>query len=178
MKVLKTVAATGIVIAAVVVLALEPASGAPSKRNVAECRYVFAGHGDSHWRSESNVAGPVGVRKWPLRDMSRMPNGDLVSKSPLLVEGHAPVTVRVPEALRGRVFLYYGNGPGGKPTISYGNSNGFSSIEFRPCQDRPRTIWAGGFRVRGEGSVHLVVEAGGQSTVLHLGRPRLYQPKP
>jgi hypothetical protein len=39
-----------------------------------------------------------------------MAKGDLVAKGPLLVEGHSGVTVKVPEALRERVFLYYGRG--------------------------------------------------------------------
>jgi hypothetical protein len=172
MKVLKTAAVTGIVIAAVVVLALEPASGASADKNVADCNdNVLIGHGTAGWRSGSSVAGPVGVRKWPLREMSAMPNGDLVVKIGLLVEGTAPVTVKVPETLRERVFLYYGRGPGNR-AISFADSNGFAEVEFRPCEDRPRTIWPGGLRVRGRGSVHLVVEARGRSLPLRLGRPR------
>jgi len=63
MKLLRTAALTGIVIAAVVVLALEPASGASTDKNVASCNdNVLIGHGKAEWRSESNVAGPVGVR--------------------------------------------------------------------------------------------------------------------
>jgi hypothetical protein len=172
MRFLKTAALTGIVIAAVIVLALEPASGASTDKNVASCGGVFAGHADADWRSESNVAGPVGVSRWPLRQMSAMANGDLVAKAPLLVEGQSAVTVKVPEALRERVFLYYGRGPSGK-TISFADSPGFGSIEFRPCEDQPRTIWPGGIRVRGSGSVHLVVEAEGHSRTLRLGRPQL-----
>jgi hypothetical protein len=175
MKVLRTAALTGIVIAAVIVLALEPASGASTDKNVASCSGGFAGHADADWRSESNVAGPVGVGKWPLRQMSTMAIGDLVAKAPLLVEGQSAVMVKVPEALRERVFLYYGRGPSEK-TISFADSQGFGSIEFRPCEDRPRTIWPGGIRVRGKGSVHLVVEAEGHSTALRLGQPQLHPP--
>ncbi|HEY5331971.1 MAG TPA: hypothetical protein VIJ21_00375, partial [Solirubrobacterales bacterium] len=131
-----------------------------------------AGHADARWRSESSVAGPVGVSRWPLRQMSSMANGDLVAEVPLLVEGHSPVTVTVPAALRERVFLYYGRDPSGK-TISFAASQGFGSIEFRPCEDRPRTIWPGGIRVRGNGSVHLVVEAEGKATTLRLGKPQI-----
>jgi hypothetical protein len=171
MKFLKTAALTGVVIAAVVVLALEPASGASADKNVASCHTVFAGHADANWRSESSVAGPVGVSRWPLRQMSSMANGDLVAKAPLLVEGHSAVTVKVPEALRERVFLYYGRGPKGR-SISFAESNGFNEVEFQPCEDRPRTIWPGGLRVKGKGSVHLVVEAEGKTSVLKLGQPR------
>jgi hypothetical protein len=171
MRLLKTAALAGIVIAAVIVLALEPASGASADKNVASCDNVLAGNADAGWQQESNVAGPVGVAKWPLRQMSKTAKGDLISKVPVLVEGHGPVTVKVPAALRERVFLYYGRGKGDK-TISYADSNGFNSIEFRPCEDRPRTIWPGGIRVQGGASVHLVVEADGKSMVLPLGRPQ------
>jgi hypothetical protein len=174
MKFLKTAALTTIVIAAVVVLALEPASGASADKNVASCHNVLVGHADAGWRSESSAAGPVGVSRWPLRQMSTMANGDLVAAAPLLVEGHAAVTVKVPEALRERVFLYYGRGPGEK-TISFADSQGFGSIEFRPCEDRPRTIWPGGIRVRGRGSVHLIVEAEGKATTLRLGKPQIHR---
>lgn len=173
MKLLRTAALTGIVIAAVVVLALEPASGASTDKNVASCAdNVLIGHGKASWRVESSSAGPVGLPKWPLRQMSAMKNGDLMTKAGLLVEGSAPVLVKVPESLRERVFLYYGRGPKHR-SVSFAESNGFSEVEFRPCEDRPRTIWPGGLRVKGNGSVHLVVEAEGKMSVLKLGQPRL-----
>lgn len=173
MRILKTAALTGIVIAAVVVLALEPASGASADKNVAGCGNIRIGQADAAWRGESSVAGPVGLPKWPLRQMSAMKNGDLVTKAPLLVEGHAAVTVKVPMELRERVFLYYGPGRSQK-TISFAGSNGFNEVEFQPCGDRPRTIWPGGIRARGDGSVHLVVESEGRSYTLRLGRPAAY----
>jgi hypothetical protein len=172
MKLLRTAALAGIVIAAVVVLALEPASGASTDKNVASCNdNVLIGHGKAGWRSEWTVAGTVGMRRWPLREMVAMKNGDLVTKAGVLVEGSAPVLVKVPESLRERVFLYYGRGPKGR-SISFAESNGFNEVEFQPCEDRPRTIWPGGLRVKGKGSVHLVVEAEGKTSVLKLGQPR------
>ena len=93
----------------------------------------------------------------------------------VLVEGSAPVLVKVPESLRERVFLYYGRGPKGH-SISFAESNGFNEVEFQPCEDRPRTIWPGGLRVKGKGSVHLVVEAEGKTSVLKLGQPKVYAP--
>jgi hypothetical protein len=177
MKFLRTAALTALVIVAVVVLALEPASGASIDKNVASCNdNVLIGHGKAGWRSESSSAGPVGVRKWPLRQMSALKNGDLVTKAGVLVEGTSPVIVKVPESLRERVFLYYGRGPNHR-SLSFAESNGFSEVEFHPCEDRPRTIWPGGLRVRGKGFVHLVVEAEGKTNVLKLGRPRVYEPR-
>lgn len=178
MKFLKKAAVTGLVIAAVVVLALDPASGASTEKNVDVARCadnVMIGSGKPSWRSESNVAGPVGVRRWPLRQMTAMRNGDMVTEAGILVEGSSPVTVKVPQSLRERVFLYYGGGPDHR-SISFADSNGFAEVEFQPCDDRPRTIWPGGLRVRGNGSVHLAVEAEGKTFVLKLGRPQIPRP--
>ncbi len=172
MKFLRTAAVTGLVIAAVVVLALEPASGASTAKNVATCAdNVLIGHGEAGWRSESNSAGPLGVPKWPLREMGAMKGGNLVTKAGVLVEGSAPVVLKVPESMRERVFLYYGRGPKGG-SISFAESPGFSEVEFHPCEDRPRTIWPGGLRIKGNGSVHLVVETEGEQIPLKLGRPQ------
>jgi hypothetical protein len=171
MKFFRTAALTGLVIAAVVVLALEPASGASTSKNVATCRdNVLVGSGKPGWRSESSAAGPVGMTKWPLREMSTTRAGDLVTKAGVLVEGDSPVVLKVPEEMRERVFLYYGRGPSGG-SISFAESPGFSEVEFHPCEDRPRTIWPGGLRIVGKGSVHLVVETEGEQIPLKLGRP-------
>jgi hypothetical protein len=140
------------------------------------------GSGSPAWRAESLDAGSVGVRQRPLRNMSRwgpQGSGQMVTKMPLLVEGHDPVTVSVPPRLRRRIFLYYGTHEGGdgKRSTSFAGYPGDSSIEFRPCTDKPRTIWPGGVRVRGRKPLHLLVEVeGGPSrAVLPLGRPQLYE---
>jgi hypothetical protein len=181
MKVLRTAALAGIVIAAVVVLALEPASGAGTETNVADCSQAIIGSGRPTWRSESVVAGPIGVNGEAMKTMSRLHNGDLVNKMPLLVEGEAPVTVSVPRGLRERVFLYYGTleGRDGKPTHSLTRSPGTSETTFEPCADKPRTVWGGGLRVKSTSPVRLLVYAGGNTkpVVLHLPRPQAYEPK-
>jgi hypothetical protein len=151
-----------------------------STANVAPCEKAVIGHGTAGWRGESVVAGPVGMRRHPLSQMSRLGGGDLVTKAPILVEGREPetVTVAVPPDLRGRVFLYYGSmrDRDGQPTTSFVNTRGYDETEFQLCGDRPRTIWPGGLRVRGEGPVRLNVLAAGRTYVLHLGRPRIFQP--
>jgi hypothetical protein len=163
------------VAAALIALAL----GAGGESNVAPCDKAIVGHGSAHWRSESWVAGPVGVRRHPLQAMSRTQNG-FVAKMPLLVEGRAPstVTVSVPPRLRSRVFLYYGRilDRDGHPTTSFRNARGYSETEFQLCGDKPRTIWPGGIRVKGEKPVQLLVTTeGGESIPLRLGRPRVYE---
>jgi hypothetical protein len=137
------------------------------------------GHGPADWRSESIVAGPVGVRKHPLTQMSSSRNG-LTTKMPILIEGRAPetVTISVPPALRKRVFLYYGRivGRDGKPTTLFTKARGYGETEFQLCADKPRTIWPGGIRVKGRAPIYLLVEVEGQEPIrLPLGRPHVYR---
>jgi hypothetical protein len=149
--------------------------------NVAPCDKAIIGHGTADWRSESIVAGPVGIRRHPLGQMSQTQNG-FVTKMGLLVEGRAPetVTVSVPPSLQNRVFLYYGRilDRDGQPTTSFRNARGYGETEFEPCGNKPRTIWPGGIRIKGTAPVHLLVTvAGGTGPIpLPLGRPRPYEP--
>lgn len=152
----------------------------PADSNTAPCEKAISGHGSANWRGESLVAGPVGVRRQPLSAMSRTGNG-LVTKMPLLVEGRAPetVTVSVPPALRNRVFLIYGNvlDRDGNPSTSFRNTRGYGETEFQLCDNKPRTIWPGGVRVKGTAPVHLLVSADGEDPIpLRLGRPQIFQP--
>jgi hypothetical protein len=180
MRFLKTAAVTGIVIAAIVVLALDPASGAPTEWNAAPCSKAMIGSGGPGWRSESVGAGPVAVGKGALARMWRAKDGELLGKVPLLVAGHEAVTVSVPPDLRKRVFLYYGRieGRDGRPTSSFADARGYGETEFRPCGDKPRTVWPGGLRITGTAPVHLLVHTGGGADPipLPLGRPRAYEP--
>ncbi|HET9164051.1 MAG TPA: hypothetical protein VFN89_11515 [Solirubrobacterales bacterium] len=156
------------------------ASAAPVEPRVVSCAPgpVMIGSGKPTWRRESVVAGPLGIRRHPLHDMSpyspTKPNV-LVTKAPILVDGSDPVTLRVPPALAGRVFLYYGfhQGPAGKRSTSFYGFPGSSAIEFRPCTDKPRTVWPGGLRIKGRAPVHLDVTVEGNPTPisLPLGRP-------
>ena len=93
-------------LATLLTAALTVGASPTAEANVAPCDKAMIGRGSADWRSESAVAGPVGVRRNPLRDMS-LRNGWYTTKMPLLVEGRAPetVTVSVPPRLRHRVFL-------------------------------------------------------------------------
>jgi hypothetical protein len=164
--------------AALAGLALGP--GSTSASNVAPCDKAIIGHGSADWRSESIVAGPVGVRRHPLQQMSETGNGQLTSKMPVLVEGHTPVTVSIPPRMRDRVFLYYGRvlGHDGLPTTSFNDARGYDETEFQPCDGKPRTIWPGGIRIKGRKPVQLLVTVEGRpdSIPLPLGQPKLYKP--
>jgi hypothetical protein len=161
-------------------LAVVPAAAAPTEPHVASCDPgpVMIGSGKANWRRESLSAGPLGIRRNPLSEMSpysqRKPNV-LVTKAPILVEGSEPVTLSVPSRLTHRVFLYYGfhEGRDGKRSTSFHGFPGSSSVEFRPCADKPRTIWPGGIKVKGTEPVWLEVTVAGVVRSLRLGHPRL-----
>jgi len=166
---------------AVALAALTLGASSTADANVAPCDKAIIGHGSAGWRSESVVAGPVGVRRQPLRDMS-LSRGWYTTKLPLLVEGRAPetVTVSVPPRLRDRVFLIYGEvrDRDGKPSFSFRNTRGYSETEFQLCANKPRTIWPGGIKIKGDKPVHLLVSAEGQPPAsLRLGRPEAYEPR-
>jgi hypothetical protein len=171
--------------AAIAAIAVSPALAGPGETQIASCDPgpVIIGSGQPTWRQESLSAGPLGVRRRPLRDMSpyspRRPN-ELVTKAPILVEGADTVILSVPPRLTHRVFLYYGfhKGPDGKRSGSFYDFPGSSSIEFRPCTDKPRTVWPGGLRIKGRKPVHLLVTIDGQPEPipLRLGRPTVYDP--
>lgn len=104
----------------------------------------------------------------------------LVAKAPIRTEGQAKVTLRVPRRLAHRVFLYYGfhEGRDGKPSLSIYDFPGSSTIEFRPCADKPATVWPGGIRTIGRKPVRLMVSVEGRTgqIPLRLGRPAPYRP--
>jgi hypothetical protein len=122
------------------------------------------------------AAGPLAVFRNPLRQMSEAGNGQLMTKMPVLVARGVPVTLSVPDRLQNRVFLYYGLyfGRDGTRSTTFVDSPGFASIEFQPCDAKPRTAWPGGVRIKGRAPVHLNVTVAGSSspTRLRLGRPR------
>jgi hypothetical protein len=171
MAIVKRLAPIG---AAAALILPAPAAAAGVQEASCERGPVMAGSGSPDWRRTSLDAGPIGVLEHPLSHMTRTRNGQLVAKMPALVEGHAPVTLSVPQRLRRRVFIYYGfhEGPDGHRSTGL-DGPGFSEVVFQPCSDRPRTVWPGGIRVRGTGPVRLLVEAGGSPPLpLALGKPR------
>jgi hypothetical protein len=154
---------------------------ASGEANVATCDYAVIGHGPPDWKAQAVTAGPVGVFRHPLRQMSKTANGQLVAKMPILVEGHTPVTVSVPSQLRRRVFLYYGRvlDQDGHPTTTIVGAAGYEETRFEPCPGRPRTPWPGGIRIKGTAPVHLTVRVEGQDErlQLRLGQPKVYSPR-
>jgi hypothetical protein len=158
-------------------LSLAAAAAAPAESNLATCDDAILGEGPDDWRSRGITAGPVSVFKDPLAKMARTRNG-LIAKMPMLIHGAAPVTVSVPPALRGRVFLYYGRviGRDGKPTTSLNSARGYGETRFELCSGRARTPFPGGIRVRGTKPVRLTIRVEGEpgTSTLRLGKPKAY----
>lgn len=165
-------------LAAVALLATAmPAVGTPPESNLATCDDAILGEGPDDWRARAITAGPASVFKQPLARMTRTQNG-LVAKMPVLIRGRAAVTVSVPPALRGRVFLYYGRiiGRDGKPTTTVNHARGYGETRFELCPGRNRTPFPGGIRIKGTAPVWLTIQAEDETTAhtLRLGKPKVY----
>lgn len=86
---------------------------------------------------------------------------------PVLVAGHREVTLKVPDKSTDRVRLFYTDQ---FDVVTRGR--GDTAIRFKPCREKPRTIFPGGIRVSGREAVSLlVIEEGSAPHVLPLGRP-------
>jgi len=131
---------------------------------VATCETDVIGPGPADWRRSMKHAGPLAVRKKPLQTgVSKAGINRFVTKLPLLVVGHDPVTLSAPPDMKRRVELDYDR--------DYVRPA--RSVTFMPCADKPRTYWGGGIRIRGRRPVRLLVNVAGQTPtwVLRLGRP-------
>lgn len=168
-------------VSAIAGLCLAIATPASAETQTATCAQgpITNGSGPPDWRQKSVIAGPLSVFRRPLREMSETKSGQLIAKMPVLTARGTPVRLSVPMRLRHRVFLYYGRmqDRNGNPTSQIGKADGFSEVVFESCDDRPRTAWPGGIRVKGRKPVRLLVQVeGGEPTPLPLGRPTPYAP--
>lgn len=119
---------------------------------VARCRpgVVMTGGVFPDWQEKSIDAGPVGIRKRPLRAVQRQPDGTLVTKMPVLIDGQDKVTIAAVAGMKDRVRFF-----DGAEARSFSEDEGFPRVRFRPCEDRQQTVWPGGIRVKGDGRVRL-----------------------
>lgn len=109
----------------------------PNRSITARCEGLGPGPG---WRREAIDIGKFGLLVRHLFASHKNRNGDWVVKMGAVVEGHTPVTLRVPEAARGRVGLAYGNGVGAGTPIPEAPV----AVTFMPCADRARSGYVGG----------------------------------
>lgn len=147
-----------------------PRDSGSDSEGVVGCPTAILGQGEKDWRRTSIVAGPVAVnrRPPPLSFMQWSPGGTRVTKMGLMVVGHDAVRISAPEG-PARVWFYYG-----RKASFFGGPIKYKSVVFHPCDDKQRTIFPGGVRVKGRKAVRLEVTVVGEeeSHTLPLGEPK------
>jgi hypothetical protein len=116
-----------------------------------DCDVVFIGPGPADWRQDTDWIGPFGISRRSFVQGAYETDGSLYGiKTPMVVEGHRPVTISVPGDELNRVGIL-----GVHPKPSY------ASVTYVPCPDKPRTVFAAGFELRDKRPFTLRVEIGG-----------------
>jgi len=94
------------------------------------------------WRRQAVDVGRFGLLgPQNLRFAHKIRNGNFVAKMGAVVVGHAPVTVRAPEAARGRIGFVYGDASRGRATQL---TEAPVQVTFKPCPHLPRSGYVGG----------------------------------
>jgi len=119
------------------------------------------------WRRRATITHGFGLLVKHLTSQStELANGRYLVKAGAVVEGHEPVPLSVPRALRGKVGLVYGDasrGRGRRP------STASPQVTFEPCAGEPRSGYVGGLVFRGAPhAVRLEVRVAGAATFLRL----------
>ena len=100
------------------------------------------------WRSQTTRVGNFGLFVRHLASQAtKLTNGNYLVKAGAAVEGDDPVTLRVPDAVRGTVGLVYGNASRGRHRQP---STALTQVTFRPCAGKPRSGYVGGLIFGGE----------------------------
>ena len=119
------------------------------------------------WRSQTTAVGNFGLFVKHLAwQATKLSNGNYLVKAGAAVEGDEPVTLRVPDAVRGTVGLVYGNASRGRHRRP---STAPVRVTFRPCAGKPRSGYVGGLIFGGEPrAVTLEVTSNGTTEPLRL----------
>jgi hypothetical protein len=127
-----------------------------------DCDVVFIGPGPADWRKDTDWIGSFGISRRSFSQRAYETDGSLYRiKTPMIVEGHRPVTVSVPRDELDRVGIL-----GVQPKPSY------ISVTYIPCPEKPRTVFAAGFELRDKRPFRLRVEIGDDPVrELVVGRP-------
>jgi pimeloyl-ACP methyl ester carboxylesterase len=132
---------------------------------VARCQQSIIGSGRPGYRKRSSVAGPLALFGTG-RDLSKAQKigTAFVTKIPLILEGHEQVVLRVPSDERGKVGLIYG-----PINIARAVGQAANQVTFKPCRDKPRTVWPGGLALAERKPITLEVVTGGSVKKLRVG---------
>jgi len=136
-----------------------------AKQVTATCSNAIIGSGPADYRRRSVTTGTFSLFGGGRNFANASPQGQvLVAKVPAVVAGHGAVTVSVRPGDRGRVGLIYG------PLHSARRlDDGAASVLFKPCGDKPRTVYPGGFVMTSRRAVTLQVKSGGRTRSLTIG---------
>lgn len=123
------------------------------------CETAIAGTPSRSLRSRSPSAGPVSI--FGGRDFStlsrasgpRPPGFSKVVKMPVMVEGHAPVTLSIAPRDRSHGRLVAPTSSSWAPYVE---------VRLVPCGDKARTVWAAGFLLRNLRPITVVVRHAGE----------------
>lgn len=150
------------------------AGGVALSKRVVDCEDASAGQGSPEWRESSIPADVVGIGRRPLSRMTKESRSTFTAKMPVLVEGHHKAAISVVPSQVGRVELVYGADAG-----ALAGGRGFDKVQFRPCEDRYRTVWPGGIRVTGRRAVRLRIHVENEDPfTISLGRPTTFKDPP
>lgn len=100
------------------------------------------------WRSQATAVGSFGLFVRHLASQAtKLSNGNYLVKAGAAVKGDEPVTLRVPDAVRGIVGLVHGDASRGRDRRP---STALTQVNFRPCAGKPRSGYVGGLIFGGE----------------------------
>jgi pimeloyl-ACP methyl ester carboxylesterase len=140
------------------------AHGAAGPAVTATCGKAIIGPGRAGWRRRSTAAGPFGLFG-AGRDLSQaQPIGEIyVTKVPAVLEGRRSAVLRVPASERSRAGLIYG-----PINSAHTLAETARQVTFRPCPDKPRTVWPGGLGLADRKPLTLELAVGGSVRRLRL----------
>ena len=124
-----------------------------------DCENAMFGATKPPQPSQTTSAGPVGFYGTGRNFLT--PHYKQ-AKIPIVIEGHAPVTLTIATQDREHAALL---------VAIRGNWAPRFAVRFVPCPDQPRTWWAAGLQLRNREQVHVIVEqAGMPQRELTVGR--------
>jgi hypothetical protein len=139
--------------------------GGATGQVIATCDDAIIGSGKAGYRKQSTTAGPFSLFGGGRDFSNASRQGQVfVAKMPAIVAGHGSVTVSVSGGDRNRAGLVYGS-------LHTPNSlgDGATTVVFKPCGDKPRTVFPGGMVMTDRHPVKLQVRSGGKTRSLTVG---------
>jgi pimeloyl-ACP methyl ester carboxylesterase len=139
--------------------------GRTARQVVATCDDAIIGSGQPDYRKRSTTAGTFSLFGGGRDFSNASRQGNVfVAKMPAIVAGHAAVTVTVSPKDQSRARLVYGSLHSPRSL-----ADGATSVVFKPCGDKPRTVYPGGMVLADRRPVKLQVKRGGRTGSLTVG---------